>query len=105
MSHTGIRLRLNVPGAGVILEGDSDWLHLNALMAEGPPEISMAQLAQDYAAPEPRWHQAGVVMGHVEIWVQPVMLPDSYPDDGLEEETDPERCDCPCSNCSGCLGA
>lgn len=31
MSHAGIRLRIELPGLGPILDADSDWLHMKAL--------------------------------------------------------------------------
>jgi hypothetical protein len=81
--HTGIRLRIDTP-AGVILEGDSDWLHL---FANG---IVVPDFADSAPQAEALWHQvAGVASSGPDgqatvlatIWVQPVMLPDEYPDD------------------------
>jgi hypothetical protein len=81
VSHTGIRLRIVMPGAGPLLEGDSDWLHMMAIYASGPPDLTMED-AISGRQPEQPWHQVGVILGGpIEIWVQPVMLPDSYPDD------------------------
>jgi hypothetical protein len=86
MAHTGIRLKLEVP-AGVILDGDSDWLHMMAVYSEGIPEPDMAAIC-DGKPPEPKWHKIGDFhAGSIEsppvltVWVQPVMLPDEYPDD------------------------
>lgn len=86
MSHTGIRLRVVLAGLGPVLEGDSDWLHMAAVFAGGleVPDVGQVLAGQ---LPAYQWHQ--VMGGPVEIWVQPVMLPDDYPDD--EEEYDMER--------------
>ena len=112
MSHTGIRLKISVPGAvpgGIILEADSDWLHLNAIMAGAQHYPTMAELMSNETVPSYDWVQVGTVIGTMEIWIQPVSLPDDYPDDQAEEddqaEAEPQSCGCCCSNCSGCLGS
>lgn len=86
MSHTGIRLRVRIP-AGVILEGDSDWLHLTAKLANASkvPDTAEALLATS-PLPEP-WHQFLGTTDGLEIWVQPCILADEYPDDEGEPET------------------
>lgn len=78
MSHTGIRVRVNLAGAGTILEADSDWLHMRALEALiGDGEVDVAELLSGSAGS--KWHQ--IMGGPVEIWIQPVELADEYADD------------------------
>jgi hypothetical protein len=85
MSHTGIRLKITI-GNDAILDADSDWLHMNAIMAGAlhMPD-TMAELMSEQAPPQYDWveigqlHAPGVVP--IQIWVQPANLPDDYPDD------------------------
>lgn len=94
MSHTGIRLRVDLPGAGTILLGDSDFLHMMALMRglDQKPDMLDVLLAKPGQSFEPGqgwvqtgdgsvgpWHQW--MTGAIEIWIQPVMLPDAHLDD------------------------
>ena len=85
MSHTGIRIRINLPNGAALLEADSDWLHIKARMAMlDAGEITFDQLL--VGTPIEAWHQ--IMGGPLEIWIQPVMLADTaeiepaeYPDD------------------------
>jgi hypothetical protein len=78
MSHTGIRIRILIPGVGPVLEGDSDFLHMTARLASY--ELGEADL--EAVASEMPWAKAGTIIGGpVEIWIQPCELPDEYPDD------------------------
>lgn len=82
MTHTGIRLKITVPG-GTILDADSDWLHMNALMhgAQHFPE-SMAELMSSEPPAEFDWVEvAQLVGGPIQIWIQPANLADEHPDD------------------------
>lgn len=86
--HTGIRLKIDTP-AGTILEGDSDWLHMMAVFTEGAPVPDFL----DTAPPEPVWHEIAQLFAPggapaFSIWIQPVMLPDEYPDDEPEAADD-----------------
>jgi hypothetical protein len=86
LAHTGIRLRVTGTGGLVLLEGDSDWLYMAAQMA-----MYDAGELLPLAAGETKWHQIGhIVGGEIQLWIQPVMLPDSYPDDDAEDFPDPE---------------
>lgn len=73
MSHPGIRLRIKTP-AGVVLEGDSDWLHFQARWVH---DISLGQWHAIAAHCDP----AGTPLFLVEL--MPVMLeePPDVPDD------------------------
>jgi hypothetical protein len=89
MSHTGIRLRITAAGQ-TILEGDSDWLHMNAIMASAGEIFADLMAGQDPAPIEYGWVEVGqIIGGPIQIWVQPVNLPDEYPDD--EDQADDEH--------------
>lgn len=119
--HTGIRLRIDLPGAGTIMQADSDWLHMTALLRGcedqgiGIGDVLLAkpgeqlQPGQGWIATGDGsvgpWHQ--VMGGGIEVWVQPVMLTSTHADDVDDQADDVEQptyCECSCSNCSGCLG-
>lgn len=99
MTHTGIRLKVTVPDhAGdqqPILLADSDWLHMNAIMQGGPPDLT-PEMVFEGKPPEYPWvpilrqakQESGLVVPGIEIWIQAVNLADSYPDDEME---DPEE--------------
>lgn len=93
MTHIGIRLRITCP-AGDLVDLDSDHLHLAARLAgldtEGWRELFPGDGMGYLSVNGPR---------DLVITVQPVELPDDYPDDEDEDGT----CTCTCSNCSGCL--
>jgi hypothetical protein len=85
LAHTGIRLRIVIAGAGPVLEGDSDWLHMMAVYAScSTGDLDPLDAALARPAFEAEWHQ--VMGGPVEVWVQPVILPDAYPDDEQPDE-------------------
>lgn len=85
MSHTGIRLKIELP-AGPILLADSDWLHLNAIFTAGLPEPTMEDIIAG-RSPEHPWHTILVQSETgLSISVQAVMLSDSYPDDAQPDE-------------------
>lgn len=89
--HTGVRLKIEIPGAGPILLADSDWMHMaaQARMLDCR-EIDVDQLLA--GAPTEAWHQiAFLTGGPLVVSVQPVMLPDSYPDD--EDQADDDQAD------------
>ena len=80
MSHTGIRIRITIPGAGTVLEGDSDFLHMAARFAMA--DVGELALDAPLSTGELPWHQAGTIIGGpIEIWLQSCELPDEYPDD------------------------
>lgn len=85
-AHTGIRLRVDVPGAGTILLADSDWLHLNALMREldsagkSISDVLLAEAGQSFQ-PGEGWVSTG---------------------DGSVGPWHSSPCGCSCANCSGC---
>lgn len=82
MSHTGIRLKITA-GSAVLLEGDSDWLHMNAIMSGAlhMPD-TMAELMTDQDPPKYDWVEvAQLIGGPIQIWIQPCDLADEYPDD------------------------
>lgn len=88
MTHTGIRLKITVPG-GTILDADSDWLHMNALMHAGGEIFAGLMAGQDPAPIEHPWVEvAQLVGGPIQIWIQPVNLADEHPDD--EDQAEPE---------------
>jgi hypothetical protein len=77
LAHTGIRLRVTGTGGLVLLEGDSDWLYMAAQMAMYDAGQLLPLLEGEAA-----WHPIGhIVGGEIQVWIQPVMLDDSYPDD------------------------
>ena len=124
-SHTGIRLKITIPSGQSILEADSDWLHMNAIMngALHMPD-TMAELMTDQA-PEYDWVEVWrLIGGPIQIWIQPAMLSDPAdasdqdpdPADASDWDQDPDPadasdwepaegyCQCSCSSCSGCIG-
>lgn len=71
-THPGIRLRVETP-AGVVLEGDSDWLHYAARYTHEIAEGEWHEVLQ---------HQAdGQTL--IKLMIQPVMIEDApeVPDD------------------------
>jgi hypothetical protein len=69
-THTGIRLRVDCP-AGVLLEGDSDWLHLVARMHN----LDSGQQADLFSEQQP-WHEVMHTDFGLRVWIQPVHLAD-----------------------------
>lgn len=84
-THTGVGLRIDINGQ-TVLEGDSDWLHMAAVFAMGAP-VQASPAVMDAGPREYPWHEIAELlcppgaMSRVQIYVKPVHLPDSYPDD------------------------
>jgi hypothetical protein len=73
--HTGIRVRIDSP-AGVLLEGDSDFLHMVARMHN----LDSGQQADLFSADQP-WHEVLQTNFGLRFWIQPVQLPDFFAED------------------------
>lgn len=92
MSHTGIRLRITLNGQPV-LDGDSDFLHMCAVLANGLPEMTVADVTAAADHKMHQWFGHQCQGGFLEIGIQPVNLPDEYPDDEDQAENADEHAD------------
>jgi len=75
MPHTGAKIAIRLNGSDV-LAGDSDWLHMKAIEAAlSDDEHELADIF-GYDHPAVLFYAHSCPGGVLELWVQPVTIPD-----------------------------
>jgi len=77
MPHTGAKVTVRLNGSDV-LAGDSDWLHMKAIEAAIDQGIEADPMGYDHPPILFFGHQCPG--GQLELWVQPITIPDPPPD-------------------------